>query len=285
MIMRPIVVRGGGDIATGTVAALSRAGYPVIILECARPTAIRRKVAFCDAIYERDRWYGEGTKTVEGITCTLTSNIDDAMRRAQPGRPMILIDPEAKSLARLKPDVLVDAILAKKNLGTTIDMAPLTIALGPGFTAGVDVRCVIETMRGHDLGRIIARGSAAPNTGVPGVIGGYGAERVIHAPAEGIFCMRKEIGCCVQAGEVIGTVKTQDGKNGQDGEEVPVRTQIAGVLRGIIRDGYPVVKGFKLADVDPRLQEQKNCFTISDKARCIAGSVLELVSAFYAQRA
>jgi xanthine dehydrogenase accessory factor len=273
MIMRPIVVRGGGDIATGTVAALSRAGYPVIILECARPTAIRRKVAFCDAIYERDRWYGEGTKTVEGITCTLTSNIDDAMRRAQPGRPMILIDPEAKSLARLKPDVLVDAILAKKNLGTTIDMAPLTIALGPGFTAGVDVRCVIETMRGHDLGRILYEGTAMENTGVPGMVAGYGRERVIHAPASGRLELISGIGEIVEKGKIIAVIDTGKAR-------VKVPASLSGVLRGILPENFEVTEGMKMADIDPRVDQVENCSKISDKARCIGGSVLQLVVAY-----
>lgn len=273
MIMRPIVVRGGGDIATGTVAALSRAGYPVIILECARPTAIRRKVAFCDAIYERDRWYGEGTKTVEGITCTLTSNIEDAMRRAQPGRPMILIDPEAKSLARLKPDVLVDAILAKKNLGTTIDMAPLTIALGPGFTAGVDVRCVIETMRGHDLGRILYEGTAMENTGVPGMVAGYGRERVIHAPASGRLELISGIGEIVEKGKIIAVIDTGKAR-------VKVPASLSGVLRGILPENFEVTEGMKMADIDPRVDQVENCSKISDKARCIGGSVLQLVVAY-----
>lgn len=273
MIMRPIVVRGGGDIATGTVLALSKAGYPVIILECARPTAIRRNVAFCDAIYERDRWYGEGTKTVEGVTCTLTSNIDDAMRRAQPGRPMILIDPEAKSLSRLKPDVLIDAILAKKNLGTTIDMAPLTIALGPGFTAGVDVRCVIETMRGHDLGRILYTGSAEEDTGIPGNIAGYGRERVIHAPASGTLELICGIGEIVEKGKIIAVIGT--GKT-----RVKVPATIPGVIRGILPDNFEVTEGLKMADIDPRIDEVENCSKVSDKARCIGGSVLQLVVAY-----
>ena len=273
MIMRPIVVRGGGDIATGTVVTLSKAGYPVIILECARPTAIRRNVAFCDAIYERDRWYGEGTKTVEGVTCTLTGNIDDAMRRAQPGRPMLLIDPEAKSLSRLKPDVLIDAILAKKNLGTGIDMAPLTIALGPGFTAGVDVRCVIETMRGHNLGRIYFTGSALENTGVPGMVAGYDMERVIHSPASGRLELISGIGEIVEKGKIIAVIDT--GKT-----RVKVPASLSGVLRGILPDNFEVTQGMKMADIDPRIEQVENCSTVSDKARCIGGSVLQLVVAF-----
>ena len=184
----------------------------------------------------------------------------------------LLADPAGESIRRLKPDAVVDAILAKRNLGTSMEMAPLTIALGPGFEAGKDVHYVIETMRGHNLGRIISFGSAAANTGIPGIIGGYGAERVIHSPAAGHFRQLREIGDEVRAGETIGTVLSGD-------KEIPVNTQITGILRGIIRDGFPVSEGFKLADVDPRLEEKKNCFTISDKARCIAGSVLELVTA------
>ncbi len=271
--MRPIVVRGGGDIATGTVLALSKAGYPVIILECEKPTAIRRNVAFCDAIYERDRWYGEGTKTVEGVTCTLTSNVDDALRRAAPGRPMIMIDPDLKYLERLKPDVLVDAILAKKNLGMKINMAPLTIALGPGFTAGVDVRCVIETMRGHNLGKIFYTGEALPDTGTPGNIGGYDEERVIHAPCDGTLKCIANIGDIVEQGKVIAVI--EDGKT-----RVKVPATLSGVVRGMLPEEFKVTKGLKMADIDPRIDQQENCSTVSDKARCIAGSVLQLVVAY-----
>ena len=260
-----IIIRGAGDISTGTIHRLFRAGFPVLALETNYPSAIRRKVAFSEAVYD-------GTATVEDVTAVRIDEIGQTDGILAEGKLPLLIDPEGKSIRELKPDVVVDAILAKKNLGTTKQMAPLTIALGPGFEAGRDVHFVIETMRGHDLGRIISSGSAAANTGVPGIIGGYGAERVIHSPAAGIFRQRREIADEVQAGEVIGTVETPEG-------EIPAVTVISGILRGIIRDGYPVSKGFKLADVDPRLEEKKNCFTISDKARCIAGSVLELVTA------
>ena len=260
-----IIVRGAGDISTGTIHRLTRAGFAVLALEVARPSAIRRKVAFSEAVYD-------GAATVEGVTAVRIADIQEIDEVLARGDVPLLTDPAGESIRTLKPAAVVDAILAKRNLGTTLDMAPLTVALGPGFVAGRDVHYVIETMRGHDLGRVIAEGSAAPNTGVPGVIGGYGAERVIHAPAAGVFRMRRDIGSVVEKGEIIGTVVSGDG-------EVPVRTQIAGILRGVIRDGYPVTKGFKLADVDPRLEQLKNCTTISDKARCIAGSVLELVSA------
>ena len=261
-----VIVRGAGDISTGTIYRLFRAGYPVLALETDHPSAIRRKVAFSEAVYD-------GTATVEDLTAVRISDAGQAEEIIRQGSVPLLADPAGESIRQLKPEVLVDAILAKKNLGTTIGMAGLTIALGPGFEAGRDVHYVIETMRGHNLGRIISRGSAMPNTGVPGVIGGYGAERVIHSPAAGVFRPCMEIADEVQAGETIGTVDTGT-------EEIPVTTRIADILRGIIRDGYPVTEGFKLADVDPRLEEKKNCFTISDKARCIAGSVLELVSAY-----
>ena len=263
-----IIVRGAGDISTGTIHRLTRAGFPVLALETDRPSAIRRKVAFSEAVYD-------GTATVEGLTAVRIADAGDAGAILAQGAVPLLVDPAGASIRRLAPAVVVDAILAKRNLGTAMDMARLTIALGPGFEAGRDVHYVIETMRGHDLGRIIAAGRAAPNTGVPGIIGGHGADRVIHAPCAGTFRMRRDIGSTVDAGEIIGTVESGDG-------EAPVRTAIAGILRGVIRDGYPVARGFKLADVDPRLEERKNCFTLSDKARCIAGSVLELVSGFAA---
>ena len=258
-----IIVRGAGDISTGTIHRLFRAGFPVLVLETDRPSAIRRKVAFSEAVYD-------GTATVEDVTAVRIDDAGQAKRMLQQGWVPLLVDPAGASIRQLKPSVLVDAILAKKNLGTSMDMAPLTIALGPGFEAGRDVHYVIETMRGHDLGRIISKGSAMPNTGVPGIIGGYGAERVIHSPAAGIFRGIRAIADEVQAGETIGTVLSGT-------EEIPVQSKIPGILRGIIRDGFPVKEGFKLADVDPRLEEKKNCFTISDKARCIAGSVLEII--------
>ena len=260
-----IIVRGAGDISTGTIHRLFRAGFPVLTLETDHPSAIRRKVAFSEAVYD-------GTATVENVTAVRIGDAGQTGEILAQGKLPLLIDPTGASIRGMKPDVVIDAILAKKNLGTTMDMAPLTIALGPGFEAGRDVHFVIETMRGHDLGRIISSGFAAANTGVPGIIGGYGAERVIHSPAAGIFRQHREIADEVQAGETIGTVETLVG-------EIPVVTVIPGILRGIIRDGYPVPKGFKLADVDPRLDQRKNCFTISDKARCIAGSVLEVVCA------
>lgn len=260
-----IIIRGAGDLSTGTIHRLFCAGFPVLALETERPAAIRRQVAFSEAIYD-------GMATVEGVTAVRIRTAEEAEDTWRQGRIPLLADPAGDCIRQLKPEAVVDAILAKKNLGTHRAMAPLTIALGPGFEAGKDVDYVIETMRGHNLGRIITSGFAAPNTGIPGIIGGYGAERVIHSPGTGVFWPARAIADEVAAGDVIGMVESPEG-------EIPVVTVISGILRGILRDGYPVPKGFKLADVDPRLEEKKNCFTISDKARCIAGSVLELVTA------
>ena len=261
-----IIVRGGGDLATGTIHRLWSAGLRVLVLEAEYPAAIRRQVSLCEAVYE-------GQTTVEGLHAVKINTLEEAEAVWLAGNVPVLVDPEGKCIAKAKPAVLVDAILAKKNLGTTRDMAPLTIALGPGFTAGQDVDVVVETKRGHKLGRIIREGSAIPNTGVPGVIGGYGAERVIHAQAEGVFEDVRSIADFVEAGETIARIRTPEGRL------LPVTTQIPGILRGLLRSGYPVTPGFKVADVDPRRSELENCFLISDKARCIAGSVLELVVA------
>ena len=258
-----IIVRGGGDLATGTIYKLKKSGFPVLILEVPNPSAIRRNVAFCEAVYQ-------GTQTVEDMTCYLVESVEQAEQFINEGKLCVLVDPMGESIARLKPLAVIDAILAKKNLGTNRNMAPITLALGPGFVAGEDVDAVIETKRGHNLGRVLWEGAAAPNTGIPGVIGGYGKERVIHCPAKGILRNVKKITDTVSRGEVIAVVETEDGN-------VPVEATLDGILRGFIRDGYPVHVGFKMADIDPRAEEYENCFTISDKARCIAGGVLEAV--------
>lgn len=266
-----VVVRGGGDIATGTIYKLVKCGFAVLVLEIENPSAIRRNVAFCEAVYE-------GKMQVEDMNCYRAENLNQAKEIMRTGSPALLIDPSGECIRQLKEMsdgewnyiALVDAILAKKNLGTTKDMASLTIGLGPGFCAGEDVDVVIETKRGHNLGRIIRQGSACPNTGIPGIIGGYGAERVIHAPAAGRMKNRSKIGDIVEAGQVLAVIEGEDGST-------EVSATIDGLLRGLIRDDYPVTKGFKIADIDPRKEELANCFTISDKARCIAGSVLEVI--------
>ena len=261
-----IVVRGGGDLATGVVHRLWSAGLRVLVLETAHPAAIRRQVSLCEAVYE-------GETAVEGMRGIRVETLVDADAVWAQNAVPILIDPTGACLPQARPAVLVDAIIAKKNLGTTREMAPLTIALGPGFVAGQDVDAVVETKRGHRLGRIIREGSAIPNTGIPGVIGGYGAERVIHAQAAGVFMNVRKIGDLVEKGEAIATIRTPEGT------DIPVTAQIPGILRGLLRSGYPVTPGFKIADIDPRREELSNCFLISDKSRCIAGSVLELVCA------
>ena len=256
-----IIVRGGGDLATGTIYKLHQCGFPVLILEHPQPSAIRRNVAFSEAVYT-------GKHTVEDITCVLAENEADAKAMLSKGQLVVLVDPEGKYIPEFEPLAVVDAILAKRNLGTNRMMAPITIALGPGFQAGIEVDAVVETQRGHHLGRVIYHGSAAPNTGVPGVIGGYGKERVIHSPATGILKNTKKITDMVQKGETIAVIETER-------ETIPVQASIDGLLRGLIRDGYSVTEGFKVADIDPRADEYNNCFTISDKARCIAGGVVE----------
>ena len=258
-----IIVRGGGDLATGTIYKLYKCGFPILILEVAKPSAIRRNVAFSEAVYQ-------GTQTVEDVTCYYADTLPQAESLLQEGKLVVLVDPRGDAIGKLKPMAVVDAILAKKNLGTNREMAPITVALGPGFTAGEDVDAVIETKRGHNLGRVLWQGAAAPNTGVPGIIGGYGKERVIHCPAEGILRNVCKITDTVTKGQQIALVETENGA-------VPVVASLDGLLRGLIRDGYPVTKGFKIADIDPRTEEYQNCFTISDKARCIAGGVVEAI--------
>ena len=258
-----IVVRGGGDLATGTIYKLYQCGFPVLILETSTPSAIRRNVSFSEAVYQ-------GTQTVEGVTCVKADSPEQAAALLRTGKLVVLVDPEGHSIAGLRPAAVVDAILAKRNLGTHRGMAPVTVGLGPGFTAGADVDAVVETNRGHSLGKVIYSGAAIPNTGVPGIIGGFGKERVIHSPATGILRNIAKITDTVVKGETIALVETETGT-------VPVLASITGLLRGLIREGYPVTEGFKIADIDPRAEEYDNCFTISDKARCIAGGVLEAI--------
>ncbi len=297
-----IICRGAGDLATGIIHRLHRAGHRVIALETDYPAAIRRQVSFCEAVYD-------GSAAVEGVTARLVPALADAETDTETysgindtpaahivsekwdssaieavleaGEVPLLIDPKGESIALLKPDVVVDAIIAKKNLGTTINMAPLVIGVGPGFTAGQDVHLVIESMRGHNLARIITDGMAQPNTGVPGNIAGFTSERVIHAPAAGYIHDVRKIGDIVQKGDEIARIyPDKESYDNALSEYVPVNATITGIIRGLIREGYYFREGFKIADIDPRESEITNCFTISDKARSIAGSVLEAVSAF-----
>ena len=271
-----IICRGGGDLATGIVHRLFRAGFPVLVLETDSPAAIRRQVSFSEAVYD-------GTATVEGVTAERIASADRASvdHVLEAGRVPLLVDPEGSSIPLLKPDIVVDAIIAKKNLGTAKEMAPLVIGVGPGFTAGEDVDLVVESMRGHNLARIFTTGSALPNTGIPGNIGGFTKERVLHAEAAGYMKNIRKIGDIVEKGEEIARIyekMTEDGIF--SGSYVSVEASISGIIRGLIREGYHFQKGFKIADIDPRESELANCFTISDKARNIGGSVLEAVCGY-----
>lgn len=266
-----IIVRGGGDIATGTIQVLNRTGFSVLVLEAEYPSAIRRQVALSEAVYD-------GRTTVEDTTCVYCQNYEQAQNVMAAHDVALLVDSSGQAVGDLKPWAVVDAILAKYNVGTTKNMAPVTVALGPGFTAGVDVDYVIETMRGHNLGRIISHGKAQPNTGVPGIIGGYGKERVIHSEGNGFLYGLVKIGDIVTKNQAIAKIITKPTAASiasQDG--ILVRASLNGLLRGLIRDGYPVTTGFKIADIDPRESEYANCFTVSDKARCIGGSVLTVL--------
>ncbi|MDP2660496.1 MAG: selenium-dependent molybdenum cofactor biosynthesis protein YqeB [Dehalococcoidia bacterium] len=252
-----ILVRGAGEMATGVAHRLARSHFKVCLTEIARPQAVRREVSFCEAVYD-------GEKSVEGVTARLITDASHIASVWAKGDLPLLMDPGSEVRRTLCPDVVVDAILAKRNLGTGKDWAPLVIGLGPGFYAGRDVHIVVETNRGHNLGRLFFDGEAEPNTGVPGNIGGYAEERVLRAPHEGVFRYSgRRIGDVVEADEAVSYV-------GPD----PVLASITGVLRGLLREGIPVHKGMKVGDVDPRATRD-NCYTISDKARAIAGGVLE----------
>ncbi len=252
-----VVVRGGGDIATGIIQKLWRSGFPVVVLEVENPSAIRRNVALSSAVTQ-------GRVIVEDVPACFAVDVCACQEILKNGQVPVLVDPKASLLKQLQPSILVDAILAKRNLGTHRDMAPLTIGVGPGFEAPVDVDIVVETMRGHSLGQLITNGKALPNTGVPGEVGGKSAERVVHAPCDGRVRHEKKIGDFVQMGETIFYLDT-----------TAVKAPLTGVLRGLIAEGYVAKQGLKVADIDPRPRQEVNCDTISDKARCIGGAVLE----------
>ncbi|WP_455721346.1 selenium-dependent molybdenum cofactor biosynthesis protein YqeB [Agathobacter sp.] len=270
-----IICRGAGDLATGIIHRLHRAGYNVLALETDHPAAIRRQVSFCEAVYE-------GTACIEGVTARRIDELSQMQQVFDAGEIPLMVDPAGESIAQLHPDIVVDAIIAKKNLGTTMDMAPLVIGVGPGFTAEVDVHLVVESMRGHNLARIIEHGSALPNTGTPGNIGGYTSERVIHAPAAGYIHNIRAIGDVVEQREEIARIYENMPEEGSFDTDAytSVYATIPGIIRGLIREEYHFPKGFKIADIDPRKSELSNCFTISDKARSIGGSVLEAVCAY-----
>lgn len=253
-----VVIRGAGDLASGIALRLKNAGFQVVMTDLEKPLAIRRSVAFCEAIRL-------GSMTIEGVVAKYAKDDAQALEMLKEGVLPVLADPEGNCIQKLNPQVVVDAILAKKNLGTKISDAPVVIAVGPGFTAGVDCHAVIESMRGHTLGRAIYEGSALPNTNIPGLIGGFAGERVLRAPADGEFVCKSQIGDQVKAGDVVGYVGDK-----------PMVATIDGVLRGLIADGTVVKEGLKSGDVDPR-GDTSYCQLASDKALAIGGGVLEAI--------
>jgi xanthine dehydrogenase accessory factor len=277
------LIRGGGDLGTGVALRLHRAGWRVFITELPQPLVIRRTVAFASAIYD-------GSIQVEGAIGERIAVAVEADRVWQADRLPVLVDPDRTATAPLHPIALIDAIMTKRNTGTQIDDAPIVIALGPGFTAGVDCHAVVETQRGHNLGRVYYQGSAAPNTGTPGTVGGQDALRAIRAPVAGIFYAQRQIGDRLKAGDVIGRVITVDvsltdsaawrlasiDRDASQPLGIVIKTKMEGVLRGILHDGLKVPAHTKIADVDPR-GETDYCFTVSDKSWAVGGGALEAV--------
>ena len=253
-----IVIRGAGDLASGVAARLWRSGFPVIMTEIEQPLTVRRTVSFSDAVYEEET-------TVEGIRARRVDKASQALEAIAAGVIPVCVDPEATIVGQIDPYAVIDAIMAKRNVGTRISDAPFVVGLGPGFTAGQDVHAVVETKRGHTLGRVIWQGEAIPNTGIPGEIKGIGEKRVIRAPAEGVFRGICKIGTHVEEDDIVGYAG-----------DTPVRAPIPGMLRGLLHDDVFVAQGLKSGDVDPRDIEE-SCWTISDKALAIGGGVLEAV--------
>ncbi len=253
-----VLVKGGGDLGTGVAWRLYKSGFSVMVTELEQPLVVRRTVAFASAVFD-------GEIAVEGMTARKARDVVEARSLLADGTIPVLVDPNGVARAELKPSVFVDAVLAKRNTGTTMQDASLVIALGPGFTPNVDCHCVVETMRGHHLGRVLWDRPAAPNTGVPGEIGGKGAERVLRAPTDGVLIGVRRIGDRVKQGDVVARV---------DGKEL--HAPFEGVLRGLVHDGLTVRKGMKVGDVDPRA-EREHCFTVSDKALAIGGGALQAV--------
>lgn len=260
-----VVIRGAGDIATGIALRLWRARIRVAMTDLDRPTAIRRTVCFSQAI-------PNGETIVEDVTAKRAADSAQALALLSRGVIPVLVDPQGHCISALKPDGVVDAILAKKNLGTHMTDAQVVIGVGPGFTAGEDCHAVVETMRGHYLGRVFYKGSAQPNTGIPGLIGGFSGERVLRAPADGLFHQLREIGDQVKEGDIAATVDNQ-----------PMICTLTGVLRGILPEGTPVFRGMKAGDIDPRCKRE-HCYCASDKALAVGGGVLEALLALSPDR-
>jgi xanthine dehydrogenase accessory factor len=280
------LIRGGGDLGTGVALRLHRAGWRVIITELLQPLVIRRTVAFASVIYD-------GSIEVEN-TIGLCIHADQIEREAETcwaaDQIPVVVDPDRIAAAQLYPIAVIDAIMAKRNRGTQIGDAPIVVGLGPGFTAGVDCHAVIETQRGHNLGRVYYRGAALPDSGTPGNVGGQDTQRVVRAPVDGVFYAQRKIGDRLKAGDVIGRVITVDvsltdsaawrlaaiDRDASQPLGIVVKTKIDGVLRGILHDGLKVSANTKIADVDPR-GEVENCFTVSDKSWAVGGGALEAV--------
>lgn len=261
-----IVVRGGGDLASGVIYRLKRAGFPVIVTELSEPLVVRRTVSFAEAVFT-------GQHELEGLTAVRVTRHDEAVTLA--GRKEIipvLIDPAGEIRSHWRPQVVVDAVMAKRNLlKTSMHDGGLVIGLGPGFCAGVDVHAVIETNRGHFLGRVLYAGEAEPNTGIPGLVNGNGQERVLYSPAAGVFCSDWQIGDRIEQGAVFGWI-----------DQNPLYAEIGGCIRGLLHSGLRVGKRVKVGDIDPRCRRE-HCSTISDKALAIGGGVLEAVMAYVAE--
>ena len=256
-------IKGAGEMASAVAWRLYLANIKAIfMMETPQPSAVRRAVSFSEAVYK-------GSATVEGVEAGKVEDADGIQAAWNKKAVAVLVDPHWTVVKTMHPQIVIDAILAKTNMGTATTEAALVIGLGPGFIAPTDVHMVIETNRGHNLGRIITDGGAESNTGIPGSIGGHAEQRVLRAPAEGLFKTRHSITDLVKTGEVIGTV-----------EEEKVLAGIDGILRGLIRSGSRVSKGFKIGDIDPR-KDKSYCYTISDKARAIGGSVLEAIMRVY----
>ncbi len=253
-----IWIRGAGDIATGIAFRLFHSGFSVVMSDLPQPTSIRRAVCFSEAIINK-------STTVEDITARYAANAEEATEIMQHVEIALLADPAGDIARQLKPVAVVDAILAKRNLGTKITDAPIVVGVGPGFTAGVDCHSVVETMRGHTLGRVYHNGSALPDTGIPGNIGGFTLERLLRAPGAGTFRGVKKIGDFVEAGDICAFV-----------DDKPMISRIKGVLRGLLPDGIAVTEGMKSGDVDPRC-ERSACFAVSDKALSVGGGALEAI--------
>lgn len=255
---KKIWIRGAGDLATGIAAKFFRAGFDVIMSDIKTPTTVRRTVAFSPAIYQ-------GEQIVEGIKAKLCEDISKVDTILKSNCVAVVADESGDIMREYKPDIIIDAIIAKTNIGTKKSDAKIVIGVGPGFEAGVDCHAVVETKRGHNLGRVLWTGSAFPNTGVPGNIGGYTVERIIRATSDGIFKAVVNIGDIVKAGDLLAYC-----------DKTPIYANIDGTVRGLLQDGVKVKTGMKSGDIDPRAKREY-CFTISDKASAIGGGVLEAV--------